>query len=155
MAAPFDARRLAVTGAARARRRDAADGHGSRNITSPPLNPRLSLRRAGAESPLAWVARDGIEQLLPAPPRNYQFPRISPDRARIAVSIADEDSQIWIYDIAQDTLRRLTFDGGNMAMAWSPDGRQIVYRSYPDEDEGYQLNLQASDGAVPGNGWRQ
>jgi serine/threonine-protein kinase len=91
------------------------------------------------------VSRGGDEQLLPAPPRIYQFPRVSPDGRRIAVSIADQEAQIWVYDVSRETLNRLTLEGSaNQVMAWSPDGRRIAYRSY---NEGYNLSAQAADGS--------
>jgi Tol biopolymer transport system component len=46
------------------------------------------------------------------------------------VSVADEESQIWVYDVSRDTLTRVTFEGNaNTTFAWSPDGRRIAFRS--------------------------
>ena len=39
---------------------------------------------------LTWVDRDGGEENLPAPPRAYDHPRVSPDGTRVAVDIFDE-----------------------------------------------------------------
>ena len=46
---------------------------------------------------LTWVDRDGNEDMIPAPPRAYQHPRVSPDGTRVAVDITDgENRDIWI-----------------------------------------------------------
>lgn len=82
---------------------------------------------AGSTRTLVWVSRNGTEQPLAAPPREYDWPRLSPDGRRIAVEI---DGQTWTYDTARDTLTRLIFDGAqNDAPAWSPDGTRIAMRS--------------------------
>jgi Tol biopolymer transport system component len=47
----------------------------------------------------------------------------------LALEIADgRTSDIWVYELESDTLRRLTF-GGNWAPIWTPDGKRITYRS--------------------------
>ena len=82
---------------------------------------------AGVTRNLVWVARNGTEQPLAAPAREYDWPRLSPDGRRIAVEVS---GQTWTYDTARDTLTRLTFDGAqNDAPAWSPDGTRIAVRS--------------------------
>ena len=41
------------------------------------------------------------------------FPRLSPDGTRVVVAIYDqENTEIWIWDLARETLRRLTFAPG-------------------------------------------
>jgi len=82
---------------------------------------------AGAARTLTWVARNGTEQPLPAPAREFDWPRLSPDGRRIAVEVG---GQTWVYDTERDTLTRLTFEGvQNDSPAWSPDGSRIVVRS--------------------------
>ena len=82
---------------------------------------------AGATRNFVWVARNGTEEPLAAPAREYDWPRLSPDGRRIAVEVG---TQTWIFDTARDTLTRLAFDGTqNDAPTWSPDGTRIAVRS--------------------------
>jgi serine/threonine-protein kinase len=134
MAAPFNAQRLALTSApARALEgvmQSRISGAAQYGVSSTGTLVYLAGGLLGSESRLAWVGRNGEEQVLPASPHTYQFPRVSPDGRRVAVSVADEESQIWVYDVSRDTLTRVTFEGNaNTTFAWSPDGRRIAFRS--------------------------
>ena len=80
-----------------------------------------------ARHSLVWVDRDGSEELINAPVRNYQYAQLSPDGTRVALDSRDEESDIWIFDLARETLQRLTFDPGpNRAPVWSPDGKRVA-----------------------------
>jgi hypothetical protein len=84
----------------------------------------------GAQRRLVWVDRKGVEQVLPAPVRSYRTPRISPDGRRVAVTSSESGDNIWLYDLARETLTRLTFEGRlNTTPTWAPDGRRIVFSS--------------------------
>jgi serine/threonine-protein kinase len=83
---------------------------------------------------LAWVDRHGVEQPVPAPPRRYTTPRLSPDGNRVAVAILEGDdnqssSDIWIYDLVRGVLSRLTTANNNTNPVWSPDGKRLIYAS--------------------------
>jgi dipeptidyl aminopeptidase/acylaminoacyl peptidase len=95
---------------------------------------------------LVWVSRSGAEQTLPADPHTYVQPRISPDGRRIAVGIAEKDSQVWLYDLSRDTLTRLTFQGtNNLVPYWTPDGKRIVFTS--NKEGSRNLFWQLADGS--------
>jgi Tol biopolymer transport system component len=85
---------------------------------------------AAAQRRLVWIDRDGARTVLPAPLRSYAVPRISPDGTRIALDVREQLVNIWIWDIARQTLTRLTdtplFDGVPL---WSHDGRRIIFAS--------------------------
>ena len=94
---------------------------------------------------LVWVGRDGDEERIPALLRAYDRPRVSPDGTRVAVDIADRDNtDVWIWDLARETLTQLTFDEGvdNFPL-WTPDSARVVFRS---SREGGGLFWKAADG---------
>jgi serine/threonine-protein kinase len=96
---------------------------------------------------LVWVDRKGHEERINAPPRTYGPARVSPDGTRLAISILDHgNTQIWIWDLARETLRPLTFTPGTNGLPiWTPDGRRIVFMS--DRTGVLNLYSQAADGA--------
>jgi serine/threonine-protein kinase len=94
---------------------------------------------------LVWVDRQGRETPIPAPPRSYVVPRLSPDGTRVALESRDQDQDIWIWDFRGETLTRLTSDPTlDQGPVWTPDGRRIVFAS---QRAGVQnVFLQAADG---------
>jgi len=79
---------------------------------------------------LAWVNRQGGEEPLKAPQRAYSIPRISPDGARVALDIRDQENDIWVWDLKRETLARFTFEpGADQNPVWTPDSRRIIFGS--------------------------
>jgi dipeptidyl aminopeptidase/acylaminoacyl peptidase len=82
-------------------------------------------------STLVWVDGVGTERPLSAPPRAYSSntsaPKLSPDGHRIAVTIAGESDDIWVYDQDRGTLERVTSEGNSRGPVWTPDGMRLVY----------------------------
>ena len=95
---------------------------------------------------LVWVDRQGHETLIAAPPRAYYFPRVSPDGTRVAVTaVVEQNSDIWLWDLARGNLTRFTSDPANDTSAvWTPDGRRVVFSS--DRAGMNNLFSQAADG---------
>jgi len=83
----------------------------------------------GVEHRLVWVDRKGTARPLAAPPRPYRDPRLSPDGRRVVVAVGDPDRDVWVYDIARDTLTRLTFEARNFWPLWTPDGKRVTFSS--------------------------
>ena len=109
--------------------------------------PEVGSPLVEAPSTLVWVDRQGRETSIPAPPRGYVHPRLSPDGTRIAVFVADQQFDIWVWSLApgSTTLSRRTFDpNADTTPVWTADGKRIVFTS----EQGGVRNLfwQADDG---------
>jgi serine/threonine-protein kinase len=77
---------------------------------------------------LAWVTRDGAETIVPAPPLNYVYPRLSPDDSQVALDVREPEGDIWAWDFDRKLLTRITFDPAeNPVAVWSPDGRYLAF----------------------------
>ena len=105
---------------------------------------------AGGRKALVWVDRQGHEEAVPAPLRAYMSPRLSPDGTKIAIDSADEQVDIWVFDLAKQTLTRLTFGGGFQSHpAWTPDGKYLLFcsgPSFPRPNVGGDIFRKAADG---------
>ncbi len=94
---------------------------------------------SSGESKLVLTDRKGAVTDLPLPPRQYRFPRFSPDGTKIAFSIGSgrgADDEVWIYQLLSGGLTRLTFSTGNFCPIWSGDGQRIAYVSARATNEG-------------------
>jgi Tol biopolymer transport system component len=89
------------------------------------------------------VDRQGTERPLIAAPNEYEQPRISPDRTRLAISVA---GQIWIWTFATETLMRLSTN--DAANHWNPvwmGDRHVVFDS--NDGSGIQIVRTPADGS--------
>jgi len=94
---------------------------------------------------LVWVDRQGREEALSMPVRAHRYPRLSPDGTKVAVEALDQERDIWIWDVARETLTRLTFDPGeDQYPVWTPDRRRVLFRS--ERSGSFNLFGQAADG---------
>lgn len=98
---------------------------------------------------LVWVDRAGQHTAGRAPKGYYDFPKISPDGTRIALTLIPDDGtrDIRVFDIARETMTRLTFEGTNVAPQWTPDGKRIIFGS--DRDGSYDVYWKPADGSGP------
>ena len=86
--------------------------------------------QSGLVHSLVWVGRQGREEPVTAPPRAYNYPRISPDGTRVALDVRDQENDIWIWDLTRETLTRLTFDpGSDNYPVWTPDSQRVAFGS--------------------------
>jgi serine/threonine-protein kinase len=104
---------------------------------------------ATAPRRLVWVDRNGTEEAITAPARNYVYPRISPDGTQVALDIRDQEDDIWIWNLARSTLTRLTFGPADEVYpAWTADGRRLIFSSARDRTLGPYWQAADGTGAV-------
>jgi eukaryotic-like serine/threonine-protein kinase len=90
----------------------------------------LPSATTGGDSRLTWIDRAGkAGAALGQPNAPVAHGRISPDGRLVAATVGlDAESDIWIFDVARGTDRRLTFEAGRDQLpSWTPDGEHVVY----------------------------
>jgi serine/threonine-protein kinase len=84
-----------------------------------------------------------------AVPGDYAGVRFSPDGQRLAMDIGANwgEAAVWTYDVARDTLSRVTIGNGeDVAAVWSPDGTRLAFASQRDGAVVDNFYWQKSDG---------
>ena len=129
---PFDANRVALLGApVRVLEgvRESAFGFSRSGTLAYEWDPSVDMT-----STLVWVDRKRVEYPLPTGPRAYFQPELSPEGTRLALAInrgpePRGDTDIWIYQLESGVLTRMTFEGDNGSLIWTPDGKRLIYAS--------------------------
>jgi serine/threonine-protein kinase len=157
VAAPFDPRRLEMTGGIVSILNDVMQAANTPNSIVESGAAQVALSPSGLlvyatggifrdqERELVWVDRSGREELLPLPARAYLGPHLSPDGDRVVLWTQGRDRIVWVYDLRRATMARLTAEGRNSRAIWAPDGRVITYASATGGPE--ELVSRAADGS--------
>lgn len=133
--APFDAREARVTGAPVDVLRDvmANPFSGTLNLSIASDGTIVYFAGETKETPAReLVRRDAAGRFtpLPTPQRYYRNLELAPDGEHAAVTVLQEDrSDVWMADLRNGTLNRLSFEGFNIEPVWSPDNRWVYYAS--------------------------
>jgi serine/threonine protein kinase len=112
-------------------------------------NGTLVYRSGGSSGSrqLTWFDRSGRSPGSLGAPGAYTTLSVSPDGKRVAFGLADNaqnNTDIWVHDLAQGTTNRFTFDPAVDDMpVWSPDGTRIVWSS--QREGGADLYQRASN----------
>lgn len=146
LAAPFDADEARLTGEPTALLQG-IEVKGAANAMFAIAGDGSLLYRTGASTSglynLVWVDRDGTVERVDAnwPPFDGSSPgsggadeiavELSPDGTRAALKIfTDAGEDIWIKQLDDGPLSRLTFDEGlDRRPRWTPDGEYVVFHS--------------------------
>jgi serine/threonine-protein kinase len=101
----------------------------------------------------SWMTRDGKVTPMITRRIDWRNANFSPDGKRLALEVFDgKNTDIWIYDIAKDSLVQLTLGQGtgshfNRLPVWTPDGRRIAFTSNRDRPDGLNLYWTNADGS--------
>ncbi len=111
----------------------------------------LVAQNSGAVSfsQLIWFDRKGNQLGVVGKPELYANVSLAPDGKSAAVDKTDTANQnidVWIYDLQRDGSKRMTFDPAIDAMpVWSPDGSRLAFSS--SRQNFFNLYLKGADGA--------
>ena len=155
-AAPFDARRLEITGRAvpvvegLTRSVGFNGGAGSANYSVSSTGvlvfvPNTQALSTGQREILRMDRKGGVER-VPLPAGDYRSLRISPDQRQMVFDTdTGKEATVWVYGLSGTSApRRLTFVGNNRSPIWTIDGQRVVFQSDRDGDLG--LYWQRADG---------
>lgn len=133
LAVPFDERKMEVTGPAE----PVLDGVQYRPSSYAQFaiaqNGTLAYIPGAAKdlnNTLVTIDRGGREEALKASPSGFEDMDLSPDGKLLAMTvIGGQQWNVWIYDLQEGSLNRLTFEGDNRDPMWSADGKRVIYGS--------------------------
>jgi eukaryotic-like serine/threonine-protein kinase len=135
MAQPFDAERLATTGASRPIAENVlVNTTTNRPIFTASENGTLVYQTGTDQGGwrLLWFTRDGKPAGTLADTDHYFDPAIAPDGTRVAAMLSNGQGMgdIWIFDLRRNTKTRLTFGPSSQRYpVWSRDEKTIYYGS--------------------------
>ncbi len=151
MAAPFDRKSMATTGAAEPVLDDvyldSSDGYSNLDLAANGTLVYVPASVMDAPRELVWVDRTGTITPLGIPPRRYGAPRLAPGGRLLAETVADgQNTDIWIRDLERGARTRFTFgEATDFNPVWTPDGRTLIYNG---EEPQFTIYQRPADGSA-------
>jgi len=147
LAVPFDLKQLKVAGPVillldniNVKNGGSADFAFSRN------GSLVYFTGSASNRTLVLTDRQGHEQSLTKEQRIFRAPCFSPGGKRVAVGIYNKGGyDIWVYELEQGPLTRLTFEGDGWYPRWTPDGQRVAFCS--NRAGTYDLYWKQADGS--------
>jgi len=99
---------------------------------------------------LVLVDRNGLVRPLASERQNFHGPMFSPSGRRVAVDFTTSDGRdVWVLDLEQETLTRVTFTRDGHDPTWGLDGRFVSFSSSSSGTFSVFQTRVASGGAPP------
>jgi serine/threonine protein kinase/Tol biopolymer transport system component len=91
-------------------------------------NGALAYISGGLETTeVVWVDRQGRPKpLLPQERRWFGSPSLSPDGGRLAVNVGGGNDSVFVHDLSNGGLSRVTHEGNRLLPMWTSDGKRIT-----------------------------
>jgi len=136
LAVPFDVRRLELSGPPVVVSSQVAvnsDGTAQLAVSSDGILAYVERGSTDRRS-LVWVDRQGSSSPTTLGFRSFDTPRLAPDGGRIAALVREKgQADVWVQERTSGALSRLTFDGVQTGLIWTPDGREITFSTMHDD----------------------
>ncbi|CAG0981095.1 serine/threonine-protein kinase PpkA [Phycisphaerales bacterium] len=147
MSAPFDTKRVRLTGEPRhiIGIADAADRQTCRYAVS--SNGTIAFLPGNVtvlEPDLAWFGIDGRSGTLLRGSSGYHSMRLSPDGTRIAYTTVGPEFGLWVHDLERQTTLRLT-NSVTTFPVWTRDGKRVAYQQIDGKE--FRIFWTAADGS--------
>jgi eukaryotic-like serine/threonine-protein kinase len=150
MGAPLDLRRVEIAGPEApllAASTYFTNGVAQFTVASNGTLAYVPEKEANANAELVWLDRKGtLTQAIP-PNRRYREVQVSPDGRRVALTIDDENRDVWTYDLERGVLGRVTSGAASeFSPRWTADGSRLIYAS---ERPVFQIFIKPPVGGAP------
>src|SRR5688500_3528161 len=149
--APFDAKKLRVTGPALPLIDNVIVKPGGATDFVVSRDGTMLYRSGELARTLTLVDSTGAASRMAAEPKAFVWPRFSPDGRRVAVTIGGTTSglanDVWVYDIESNAITRVTTSNGGERPEWMPDGRSLLTIHQDPSDR--RVAVQPWDGSAP------
>jgi Tol biopolymer transport system component len=139
-AVPFDAARLAVSGApvpVLGSIRTESHGGGQFSVANDGTLAYVPGTSAAAGT-LISVDRAGKQNPLDFPVATYGTFQVAPEGQRLVIDVQGPTHDLWLFNLVRSVRTRLTFEANNTYPIWSSDGRSVIFAS---DRSGGILNL--------------
>jgi serine/threonine-protein kinase len=126
---------------------NAANGGAQFSVSDNGMLAYLPGRAEGLARSLQFMDRDGKTTPVRSAPMNWLNLVFARDGRRLAMEILGESSDIWVYELARDTMTRVTsHPAEDTRPVWTPNDRRIVFASSRAGKSVMNLYWQRSDG---------